>query len=283
MTGFGNAAFNVLRGGNGCELIGVFAPKRHNTLFPYYDCEQLQDIAKKNNVELYEGLVLRGKKTLDIIKSLSPDLIVVSSFKQILPESVIKIPRLGVINVHPSLLPRYRGATPTTWALINGEEETGVTVHYIEDENPDKGDIIAQAALRIDPGDNDGTLRYKLAVLSERVLADALKLIFSKGKRIGRRQDESNATYYPPRSIEDAEIKTHSSFRDILNKIRAMTPYPGAYINNEGKRHTVIGAVLLSNNTSRTGVIEEFQKLTVDTLDGSVQLLLSEGAYEKRP
>ena len=81
------------------------------------------------------------------IKKLSPDIIIVSSFNQIIPKPIISIPKLGVINIHPSLLPKYRGATPTVWALMNGEKETGVTIHFIEDERIDNGNIITQSRL----------------------------------------------------------------------------------------------------------------------------------------
>ncbi|MCL4492443.1 MAG: methionyl-tRNA formyltransferase, partial [Nitrospirae bacterium] len=226
MTGFGNSAFKVLIEHPSVELIGVFMPSRQIAPFPYYECEKLNDSATASGVALYEGLLLRDDGTYELINKLSPELMVVSSFNQIVPESIISLPGLGIINVHPSLLPEYRGATPTVWALANGEEKTGVTVHFIEDERLDNGRIIAQSALKIDPMDNDGTLRQKLAALSEIILTEALDRILSQDRELFPEQDESKATYYPKRSFKDAEIDIHRPFREILNKIRAMSPYP---------------------------------------------------------
>jgi methionyl-tRNA formyltransferase len=270
MTGFGNNALNALLDCSLVNLVGIFAPLRENTPFPYYKCETLHDVAMEKRITLYEGRLLRDKKTYELIKKLSPDLIVVSSFSQIIPKNIILLPKLGVINVHPSLLPKYRGATPTVWALMNGEEETGVTIHFIEDETLDRGKIIAQASLKIDPLDNDGILRLKLAILSEKVLIEAVNRILRRDKEVFPQQDESQTTYYPKRSLKDAEIDIHRPFKEILNKIRAMSPYPGAYLNCEGIRYAVTGATLLNGRGMSTNVIEN-KEIVVHTIEGAVK------------
>ena len=206
MTGFGNNALNVLIKKPYIELIGVLAPKKQESPYPYYKCEKLHDVLIKNGIALYEGLNLKDKNNILLIESLSPDLIVVGNFNQIIPMDIISIPKLGVINVHPSLLPKYRGATPTVWALMNNEEETGVTVHFIENEKVDSGRIVLQAKLKIKPLDTDGSLRFRLAELSEKVLSEAIDLIMTKDKKTFPQQDESRATYYPKRALKDAEI-----------------------------------------------------------------------------
>ena len=147
MTGFGNNALEVLLKHPSIRIIAVFTPEKEAGPFPYYECEKLQDAVLRSGIALYEGLHFEGEKTYDIIKKLSPDIIIVSSFNQIIPKPIISIPKLGVINIHPSLLPKYRGATPTVWALMNGEKETGVTIHFIEDERIDNGNIITQSRL----------------------------------------------------------------------------------------------------------------------------------------
>lgn len=197
MTGFGNNALKVLMGQPFVEVIAVVTPKRHKTPFPHYECEKLQDVVVDMGIDLYEGLILKAETTYQLIKKLSPDLIVVSSFNQIVLKAIISIPKLGVINIHPSLLPKYRGPTPTIWVLLNGERETGVTIHFIEDEKIDSGRIIQQARLKISSSDTDGLLRQKLAVLSEKVLKEALYLIQTKDRKIFSPQKESEATYYP--------------------------------------------------------------------------------------
>jgi methionyl-tRNA formyltransferase len=270
MTGFGNNALNALLDCSFVNLVGVFAPLREDNVFPYYKCEKLHDVASGKGITLYGGRLLRDDRTCELIKNLSPDLIVVSSFRQIIPESFILLPKLGVINVHPSLLPKYRGATPTVWALMNGEQKTGVTIHFVEDETFDRGRIIAQASVEIDPLDNDGTLRFKLAILSEKVLIEALDQIVRRDKEAFPQQDESQATYYPKRSIKDGEIDIHRPFKEILNRIRAMSPYPGAYLNFEGTSYLVTGAALLNGKGMDIKIIEN-REIVVHTIDGAVK------------
>lgn len=197
MAGFGNNSLKVLTKEPFIELVGVVTPKRESSPFPYYKCKKLQDVAISKNIPLYEGLILKENKTYELIKSLKPDLIIVSSFRQIVPKNIISIPRLGVINIHPSLLPKYRGPTPTIWALMNKEKETGVTIHFIEDEKIDSGRIITHARLKILKSDIDSSLRKKLALLSEKALIKALQLILEKDKSFFLPQNNRKATYYP--------------------------------------------------------------------------------------
>jgi methionyl-tRNA formyltransferase len=213
---------------------------------------------------------LKEEETLQLIRTLSPDLILVNSFNQIIPKAIITIPRIGVVNFHPSLLPKYRGATPTVWALVNGEKETGVTAHFIEDEKIDCGRIITQEKIKIEPLDNDGTLRRKIATLSEKVLIDTLSLIIKQSKEAFPLQDESEATYYRKRTLEDSEINPDNSFMDNLNRIKAMSPYPGANLTYNGKRYIVSNATL-SNSKSQVDTLEnDDNKLAVKTPDGIV-------------
>jgi methionyl-tRNA formyltransferase len=197
MTGFGNSALRVLKEASFAELIAVFTPARENGPYPYYKCNKIQDDVRKSGIPLYEGKTLKDRETYKLILSLSPDLIVVSTFRQIIPRDIISIPRLGVINIHPSLLPRYRGPTPVRWVLANKDKETGVTIHFIEDERIDAGRIISQLKLDILSGDTEGILRKKLAKLSERALSEALPLVINNSKEIFPRQNETEASYYP--------------------------------------------------------------------------------------
>lgn len=276
MTGFGNNALKVLKSSKLVELMGVFTPKRHATPFPYYDCEQLQDAVKKGNVPLYEGLVLKERTTLGIIESSSPDLIITSSFSQIMPRALISMPRLGVINIHPSLLPKYRGATPTVWVLMEGEKETGVTAHFIEDEQIDAGRIISHATLTIDPLDTDGTLRSKLAGLSEKVLEDAIFLVMTRGKMSFPLQDKSEATYYPKRTIKDAVIDVNKPFREIVNKIRAVTPHPGARLIHNNKIYFTRHAELSKEAIPCSNPGVNWKRLVFRTDEGCVSFQVTE-------
>lgn len=270
MTGFGNNALKVLVGKPFIDVTGVFAPPKEKKPFPYYECEKIYDLATSLKIPLYEGLVLKERETIGLIISLRPDLIVVAGFNQIINRDIISIPRYGIINVHPSLLPKYRGATPTTWALINGEKETGVTVHFIEDESIDSGAIIEQSRMRIEPDDTDGALRFRLAALSEKTLAEAIRLVFQNDKSKFMRQNESDATYYPKRSLKDAEIDINRPFNEIISRIRAMTPYPGAFIYYGGKKYTVKFAELLKEKSPLTCGVSEGH-LIIKTLKGAAK------------
>jgi methionyl-tRNA formyltransferase len=277
MTGFGNNAFNVLSRMRSIELISVFVPRRHRFPFPYYECVALHDVVSRHKeVQLFEDISLRAEATYRIIKRLSPDLMVVSTFNQILPQEIIPIPRLGVINLHPSLLPKYRGSTPTAWVLMKGEKETGVTVHFIEDERIDSGRIITQRRLKIVPSDTDGTLRCKLAVQSEEVLAEAIQLVMCRDREMFPEQDESEASYYPKRTIADCGINLEEPFGKIQNRIKAATPYPGAYLKHKGFEYLVLGATLLPRDASLNRSVEPANglanRLYLPTADGMIQL-----------
>lgn len=270
MTGFGNNILKVLTRQPFVKIMGVFTPRREVMPFPYYECEKLHDLITKSGITLYEGLKLKEEKVHQFIGTLSPDLILVSSFNQIIPKAIITIPRLGIVNFHPSLLPKYKGATPTVWALINGEKETGVTAHFIEDEKIDCGRIITQEKIEIEPSDNDGTLRRRLATLSEKVLIDTLSLILKRPKETFPLQDESEATYYRKRTLEDSEINPDNSFMDNLNKIKAMSPYPGAHLTYNGKKYIVSNATLLNSKSQVDTHESDDSKLVVKTPEGIV-------------
>jgi len=271
MTGFGNNAFNVLMKQPFINLSGVFTSKRLVTPFPYYKCEHLYKIVSKYNIPIYEGLSFKDKASVRVVNNLLPDLIVVSSFDQIIPQSVINMPKYGIINIHPSLLPKYRGATPTVWALLNGEKETGITIHFIENEQVDCGRIVLQTKLKIEPNDTDGSIRRKLAELSEKALIRAIHLILRKGKKIFLEQNELEASYYPKRTLKDAEINFDSSFKDVVRKIRAMSPYPGARLTYNGERYLVASAALINDKMVRRNKPGETDSIIVDSLQGKIK------------
>lgn len=251
MTGFGNNALKVLTDTPFIDLIAVFTSAKQATPFPYYKCEKLETVVRRKDILLFEGLSLKDEETQKVIKKLAPDLIIVSSFNQILPKSVISLPKIGVINVHPSLLPKYRSATPIAWALMNGEKETGVTVHFIDDETVDTGRIITQEKLKISNNDTDGILRQRLAGFSEKVLREALYKIKKRGSKGSLKQEESEATYFPKCSLKDAIIDINKPFVQIVNKIRATSPYPGAHLKVKGKEYIARKAVLAAGDNPK--------------------------------
>jgi len=277
VTGFGNSAAEALNKHGKIDLVAVLTSKRQERPFPYYPCEHLYEMALGKRIPVYEGLSVKETPTFDFIHSLSPDLIVVSTFSQIIIKTIIQIPKYGVINIHPSLLPRYRGTTPTAWTLINGEEETGISVHFIEDEMIDSGRIILQSRLKIMPEDTDGTLRHRLAELSKTTLSRAIDLVLITDRSSFPPQDESVATYFRKRTIEDAEINKDMPFKKILNLIRAMTPFPGAYLIHNNSKYIVKSAELISGNDKLNNLMNGFIEL--ETNGGRVKFETGEVIY----
>ncbi len=161
------------------------------------------------------------------LRELKPDIITVVSFGQILSSRILEIPPRGCLNLHPSLLPKYRGAAPINWALLRGEKKTGISTFYME-EKMDAGDIILQEEAEITPGDNVATLSERLARRGAKVLLETLKLI-EKGKATRHTQNEEEVTYAPLLRKSDALIDWRDSASRIHNLVRGTNPWPGAF------------------------------------------------------
>ncbi|MCP5066963.1 MAG: hypothetical protein GY946_10385, partial [bacterium] len=219
LTGMGNHALTVLDEMDSLELSALFTCKEPKGEFPYYPCEKIHALARRKQIRSFEGLRMKGKEAERTLAELSPDLLVVCSFDQIIPASIIGLATCGVINIHPSLLPRYRGATPVFWTLANGEGSTGVTAHLIEDEKVDSGRIVWQDSLEILPEDTTGSLRKRLGLLSESVLRKALELVMSKDKEEFELQDESKASSNPKRGTRIV-LDPDTDTKDIVNLVR---------------------------------------------------------------
>ncbi|RJQ24903.1 MAG: methionyl-tRNA formyltransferase [Peptococcaceae bacterium] len=222
-------------------------------------------------VALAHGLAVyqpgRITEIIDFWPELSPHVVVVAAFGRILPVEILSLPAYGCVNVHASLLPRYRGAAPIHRAVMNGEKETGITTMFM-DEGLDTGDMILQRAAPIGENDNVGLIHDRLADLGARVLAETLELI-----RTGRApripQDERLATYAPPLGRGDELINWDGSARSVCNQIRGMDPWPGAatfwgdkilkiwraeIISEKENREPLIPGQVLSTN-QRSGII----------------------------
>ncbi|MBW1864852.1 MAG: methionyl-tRNA formyltransferase [Deltaproteobacteria bacterium] len=163
----------------------------------------------------------------DLIAGFKPDLLVVVAFGQILPKQLIDIPPFKAINVHASLLPRYRGPAPIQWAIINGEKETGVTT-MVMDEGLDTGDILLQQPVQISPEDTSATLHDKLAREGAGLLLETLEKL-TTGKLIPKAQDPAAASYVPMLQKKDGHINWELPAKDIANFIRGINPWPGAF------------------------------------------------------
>lgn len=188
----------------------------------------VKEEAQKYGLKVIQPEKLKGNQEfLNMLKDVKPDLIVVVAYGKILRKEVLDLPVYGCINVHASLLPKYRGAAPINWAIINGEKETGITT-MLMDTGLDTGDILLQEPIKIEDEDTAGTLHDKLKELGAKVLYNTLKMIESgKIKRIP--QDSSKSTYAPPLDKSTGLINWNKSARDIFNLIRGTNPWPGAF------------------------------------------------------
>ena len=184
-----------------------------------------------NDIEVIQPKRMKDEEVIDKIKEVNPDLIVVVAYGKILPKEIIDIPKYGIINVHSSLLPKYRGASPIHSAILNGDKESGVSIMYIE-EGLDSGDVILKETCEITEDDTLGTLHDRLKELGAIGLEKALKLI-EVGEVKAEKQDDSKATFVKPITKEQAKIDWNNTKEVIFNQIRGLNPFPGAYTHNE--------------------------------------------------
>ncbi|MFC1985329.1 methionyl-tRNA formyltransferase, partial [Chloroflexota bacterium] len=179
-----------------------------------------------------------------------PDVIVVAAYGQILPQSVLDIPKYGCINIHPSLLPEFRGASPVAAAILAGSEFTGVSI-MLMDRGLDTGPVLARAQVSISAQDTTGSLMAKLSLIAAQLLQEVL-VFWLRGEITPQPQDEAEATYTSMLSRQDSEIDWHLSAVDIWRRVRAFHPWPGCYTRWQGRQLKVIEAVPLSGEETLT-------------------------------
>lgn len=189
--------------------------------------ESLIKNAQERNLEIVRDTKVRDPELIEKIRALNPEIIFCIGGTQIIPKEVLDIPKLGTLNIHPALLPKYRGRFSTAHAIFNGDTFTGVTVHWM-DEGLDTGPIIFQEKFDIETSDTARTLYDKFTATGTKLFADFLNLWLSDQEIVSHAQDESQATYYPKGLPGDGEIDWNWSGEQIRNWIRAMsfTPFP---------------------------------------------------------
>lgn len=223
--------------GAGYDVIGVITqPDRRRNRGEVTFCP-VKACAVERGIPVYQYESIR-KEGVEDIKSLAPDVMVTCAFGQIISQQILDIPKYGVLNIHASLLPKYRGSSPIQWCLINGEKKTGITVMRTA-LAVDSGDILLQKSIDILPDENAGQLFDRLSKLGGEAIAEALRLIES-GKATYTKQDENNASHYPMISKEDGLIDWSASAQDIYNKMRGFTPWPSAFTYLDGKLFKIL-------------------------------------------
>lgn len=189
----------------------------------------VKDVAVEKGFRVLQPERARSEEFLQELRSIAPDLIVVAAYGQLLPVSVLEVPRFGCLNVHTSLLPKYRGAAPIQWALINGDSVTGVTIMKM-DAGMDTGAILLKEETTILPQDNSGTLHDRLANLGAEALVRAIP-DYVAGRLQPRPQPAEGASHAPKIRKEDCRIDWSLTAHSIRNRIRAFSPWPGAFLH----------------------------------------------------
>ena len=228
--------------------------------------------ALAHNIPVYQPVKLRDGAALALIQELAPELIVVAAYGRILPDEILAAPPKGCINVHSSLLPKYRGAAPIHWAVLNGDSETGVTIMHMA-HDLDAGDIIAQAATPIDPDETVVALHDRLAVLGAELLVNVVADI-AAGTATRTPQEHGKATLAPMLDKELAEFRLTDTAAHIHNWVRGMNPWPMAwFVTAGGKKVKVTECRVAVSNGEAPGTVLSTKPLTVACADGAVQLL----------
>ena len=206
-------------------------------------------LAMTRDIPVYQPLDVSGKDSAAYLKKLNADLFVVVAFGRILKKEVLEIPKIYSVNIHSSLLPKYRGAAPTNRAIINGDKTSGVTIIKMN-EKMDEGDIILKKEMAIDSDDTNITLSEKLATLGADALEEAIGLIES-GPIKFIKQDDSAVTLAPKLKKEDGLINWKESALNIHNKVRGLLPWPGAYTHFKGKVLKILRTEVLESGDDK--------------------------------
>ena len=218
----------------GCKMVGVYTqPDRPKGRGKQLAVPPVKELAQKYDIPVYQPLKLRQSEAVAELEALAPDLIVVVAYGQILPKRVLEIPAHGCINVHASLLPKYRGAAPINKAIIDGETETGITTMYM-DVGLDTGDMLVKKALSIGPEETAGELHDRLASLGRETMEETLRQLCA-GTLQREVQDDEQSTYASLMKKEDGRIDWSRSAQEIHNHVRGLDPWPGAYTTINGE------------------------------------------------
>ncbi len=212
--------------------------------------------AHEHNIEVYKPNKL--KEDYEYILNKKPDIIITCAYGSIVPKVVLDYPSYGCINVHASLLPKYRGASPIVASILNGEKETGITIMYM-DEGIDTGNIIMSRSIKIEDNDNSLSLSNKLSLLGANLLIDTLPKIF-EGENFDIPQDNEEATYVGMLKREDEHIDFNNSVDNIKNQVRAFSPEPYTFINIDDTEYKISEVEIKKCDVSKIGIIVEVNK-----------------------
>lgn len=232
----------------------------------------VKEVALAHGTPVFQPRTLRDGSEDENIRALAPELIVVVAYGCILPKSVLEAPKYGCINLHVSLLPKYRGSAPVQWAVLNGDAETGVSIMQM-DEGLDTGDVLCCEKIAIDPEETSSQLFDRVTAVGARVLCEVVPAI-AAGTLKPQPQDHENACLAPMLNKEMAEFRLTESAAHIHNWVRGMNPWPGAwFVTSGGKKLKVMECRAVEAHGEAPGTVLATKPLTVACGEGAVQLL----------
>ena len=258
--------------GDGHEIAGVFTqPDKPQNRGMKIRTGPVKELALSRGTPVFQPATLRDGAVVDVLRELNCDLIVVVAYGKLLPKDVLDIPPIGCVNVHASLLPKYRGAAPIQWAVINGERETGITTMFMAEEL-DAGDMIFSESTPIGEDETSGELHDRLSGMGARLLSMTVKAI-SRNAAEGVPQNHSEATFAPPLTKEMSAIDWSETAHSIKCKVRGLNPWPVATAEINNALYKVYSVDIADTKTAhKPGEIVSSGKrgLEIACADGSV-------------
>jgi len=243
----------------------------------------VKKFALDKNLNLFQPDKLKDNhQAIETLKSINPDIVFVAAYGKILPKEILNIPKYGCINVHASILPKYRGAAPINWSLINGEKETGITIMKM-DSGMDTGNIISSHKIKINDDDDTLMLTEKLSILSAKKIVEFINNLVLNGSYESKSQNENEATLAPKIKKEDALIDWQKDAEGIRNLIRGCNPWPVAHTHFKGQIIRIFKVSLDNSSNINPGQIANKDgRLIVGCGQGSIEIFEIQRSGQKR-
>ena len=267
---------------SGEEVVGAFTqPDKKVGRKQILTAPPVKELAMESGIPVYQPNSLRSEETLKLIKSLRPDLIVVVAYGKILPKAVLEVPPLGCVNVHGSLLPKYRGAAPIQWSVINGENVTGITTMYMN-EGLDTGDMILKAETQIGENETTGELFDRLSELGAELLVKTIRQI-KDGTALREKQNDAEVTFAPMLDKTISNIEWRKTAQEIHNLIRGLNPWPVALTSLGGKAMKIYRTQMVVPRNGKAGEVLSLKPFIVSCGGGTaIEILEVQMEAKKR-
>lgn len=265
----------------GRNVVGVFSqPDKPVGRKQIIEPTPVKKLASEHGIPVFQPAKMKDGTALEMMKSLSPDIAVVAAYGRILPKELLDVPPLGCVNVHGSLLPKYRGAAPIQWSVINGDKITGVTTMYMA-EGMDTGDMILKLETEIGEDETAGELFDRMAALGADSIEKTLEL-FDNSAVPRTPQDEAEATMAPMLKKEMGELDFGKSAEEIHNLVRGLCPWPVAFTYVDGKSVKIYKADRVEGYSGAPGELLDEKRFIVGCRDGAVELSIVQPEGKKQ-